>query len=199
MPTKRRRVARFRETPISDGVVEYFRTGDWPSDDGVFFDLLLMRAEDQLKPTWAAAGAAILADWIQRYPGTRPWAWWEFDAPRWRRQDWPRGLQQFRIDEGRWPEPRQRLGGIGTPKFEVLAYSPDFRRGIPTLWVAQWEVEYYNSLRVGAQALDPLDPPTFEGEATYLDRHGVLTPAERRRVPDSAFAVERLDVRPEVE
>lgn len=34
---------------------------------------------------WQAHGAAILEAWIGLWPGTRPWAWWEHDAPEHRR------------------------------------------------------------------------------------------------------------------
>ena len=30
---------------------------------------------------WAAYGAEVTAEWIERHPGTRPQAWWRFDAP----------------------------------------------------------------------------------------------------------------------
>jgi hypothetical protein len=30
---------------------------------------------------WAAYGAEVTAEWIERNPGTRPPAWWRFDAP----------------------------------------------------------------------------------------------------------------------
>jgi hypothetical protein len=32
------------------------------------------------KPVWHDHGDQILADWILEHPGTRPWAWWTFDA-----------------------------------------------------------------------------------------------------------------------
>ena len=36
-------------------------------------------------------------------------------------------------------------------------------------------------------------PPQFESQATYLDRHGLLTPAERTGLSESDFAPERVN------
>jgi hypothetical protein len=43
-------------------------------------------ADDELLALWKANRTAILADWIQRHPGTRPWAWWNFEARERRRR-----------------------------------------------------------------------------------------------------------------
>lgn len=130
----------------------------------------------------------ILPQWIKDHPCSRPWAWWRFDAPRW--ED-PYSDCYY---HGTYAEPRQRLGGTGTPDFEVLGYVPDFRKGIPTGFVTKFEEKYYNGTAkdingnpIGTkykqgdfkgQAIDPDDPPIFESEAVYLERHGLLTPLE---------------------
>lgn len=77
------------------------------------------------------------------------------------------------------------------------------RFGLPVSWVSAFDEAYYNGRardvhgnRIGTEfheghftgrAIDPADPPRFESEATYLDRHGLLTAAERRRLPADAF------------
>ncbi|HEX9544401.1 MAG TPA: hypothetical protein VF955_04405, partial [Pyrinomonadaceae bacterium] len=61
--------------------------------------------------------------------------------------------------------PRKRLGGIGTPAHECRSVKPDFKYGIPTVWVD----------------VDKDDPPTFESQASYLKRHGMLMAGEERR------------------
>jgi hypothetical protein len=30
---------------------------------------------------WSYHGKRLLENWIARYPGSRPWAWWQFDSP----------------------------------------------------------------------------------------------------------------------
>jgi hypothetical protein len=72
-------------------------------------------------------------------------------------------------------EHRRRVGGIGTPAHEVGNYQ-EFPFGVPACWVE----------------LDPADPPRYEGQATFLDRHGLLTAAERRALPPGAFKPEAI-------
>ncbi len=55
-----------------------------------------IRDMDAVLQAWEALGGEILKDWIRceppneatsyACPGTRPWAWWEFDAPELRRR-----------------------------------------------------------------------------------------------------------------
>ena len=132
--------------------------------------------------------------WTRR-SGTRPSCWWQFDAPRWQDDDC--------FGHGELPEPRLRLGGQGTPCHEVLNYAPEFERGVPTSWVDGWSIEYYNGRAIDvhgnpigteyhdghfpAERFDPNDPPQFESEAAYLDRHGLLLPSERRRLSREDF------------
>jgi hypothetical protein len=83
---------------------------------------------------------------------------------------------------------------------------PRHTRGIPNFWVDAWEVEYYNGrlslaegLRRGAGApkgdfkgvpIDPDDPPLYESQAAYLERHGLFLPGERRRLRKADFEPE---------
>lgn len=36
---------------------------------------------DKARRVWAVVGREFVANWIADKPGSRPWAWWEFDAP----------------------------------------------------------------------------------------------------------------------
>ena len=51
--------------------------------------------------------------------------------------------------------------------------------------------EYGRSWRglpiVGWTGIDPASPPIFESETSYLDRHGLLLPTEKRRLSDADF------------
>ena len=38
--------------------------------------------EEYLRRTWSEHRAALLASWVEKHPGTRPQAWWRYDAPR---------------------------------------------------------------------------------------------------------------------
>jgi hypothetical protein len=41
--------------------------------------------DDDVKAAWTELGDVVMRDWIRERPGSRPWAWWAFDAPE-RRQ-----------------------------------------------------------------------------------------------------------------
>ena len=123
------------------------------------------RLSDRLPSLWQEHGPAILTSWIEAKPGTRPSCWWKFDAP----------------------ENRRRLGGTGDPLHDVSAYVPDHHLGIPTDWVLPDGLDADRGAPV-----DPADPPIFESQAAFLDRHGLL--ADGERLPADAFAPEPLDV-----
>ena len=37
--------------------------------------------EGDREQAWLDLRKEILAEWLQNHPGTRPWAWWQFDCP----------------------------------------------------------------------------------------------------------------------
>ncbi len=128
-------------------------------------------AVPSLGDLWLAHRGTILADWIGEHPGTRPSCWWRWDGPIW--ADRP-GFMKSEC------EPRRRLGGVG----HANDYS--FRFGLPTSWVKEGHPS--------SPAPDPFDPPMFESQAAYLDRHGLLLPGERRRLKPADFEPEVVAV-----
>lgn len=63
------------------------------------------------------------------------------------------------------PGPRERIGGKGqliSEKYPAVFQA--YERGLPTGW----------------DSIDAGDPPCFSSEAAYLDRHELLTPAEKK-------------------
>lgn len=159
----------------------------------------------RFREVWDEMRDEVLEAWIAEKPGTRPQHWWMYDAPRSAPGSLPR-CSQF---EGELPELRRRVGGTGTPSHEVLNYAPDLDRGIPTGWVEPWQVELYNGRArdvrgqlIGTEyseghfpyeAIDRNDPPLFESEASYLDRHGLLTQQERARLGADAWEPESVE------
>jgi hypothetical protein len=157
----------------------------WLNSDDKAAGFVQYAPDDELAALWTANADRIVAEHVATYPGKRPHRWWQYDAP----------------------EPRRRLGGIGTPACEVLSYKPIYSFGLPAIFVTHWQVMYYSGLAVdihGAPigdryptdsfkgvAIDPNDPPTFESQATYLKRLGLLLAGEERRSdfePEAIYA-----------
>ena len=224
MPRKRR-TPKPRATQAPGGIVAYLLTGDRNGEDvlnhvavGFEFDnrpnrLLLFELTSSRSPKlikwWTALRKPLLDGWIVAFPGTRPWGWWRFDAPRWCRVDLPERCRLF----GDWllketAVPRRRLGGTGDPVHEHLNYKPSFAFGVPTSFVEPWSVEHYNGRAkdihgnpVGEEydeghftgkAIDPSDPPVYEARASYLLRHALFIDGERERLPADAFDPETV-------
>lgn len=197
MPTKRRRVPRIAKAPLSAAALRFFESGEYLNLEALKLAGQLSRGDAKLAALWAEHRERVLTGWMGRHPGTRPFLWWELDAPKWRLDDMPERLR--RADafwRWRFCEPRRRIGGTGTPTYEALNCVPHFAFGVPTCWVTDFDVAYYNGRArnihgdpIGTEyaegrfpwhALNPSDPPRFETEAAYLERHGLLTAAERR-------------------
>lgn len=156
MPRKPRKLLKMRPKSISPALLKYFKGESYgPGDEGAV-DVFLMELRPEMKKAWESYREQIIADWIRQNPCSRPWAWWEFDAP----------------------EPRRRIGGIGTPDFECLAYKPHYERGIPSGWITQDDFDTFGPDLKGIP-FDRRDPPTFESETAYLNRLNFLTPAEK--------------------
>lgn len=122
---------------------------------------------------WREYGESIVRDWAAEHPGTRPEFWWQAEAPQ---------------------PLRRRLGGIGTPAHERLAHGLAAYCGVPRLWITPNDLRVYESLRtpLDVPAIDPDDPPTYESQAAYLDRLGLLLPGERRRLKPADFEPESV-------
>ena len=98
---------------------------------------------------------------------------------------------------------------LGTLGYEVLNSVPSFNLGIPTIWVTQSQADYYNGRMkdihgkpIGTEykerelkgvAINPDDPPVFESQSSYLERHGLLEVVERERLRKADYEPVRLD------
>jgi hypothetical protein len=181
MPAKRRT----EQTSLADISGAIWRIlMDQPAEPGD--NPFTMFNRPAIAAAWAAHREEIIAAWADDHPGTRPLYWWRHDAP----------------------ELRRRLGGTGTPWFENDVANA--KHGIPTRWVSQWDVAYYNGRMrdvhgnpIGAEyeeghfkgvAIDSEDPPTYEAQAAYLERLGLLLPGERERLTDEDFKAEAVRV-----
>ena len=105
--------------------------------------------------------------WIQAEPGgpgSRPWAWWTFEAPEPRRIVGHRGLEDSRVIES-----------------PVTVDT--------SAWSSLWRTERWRHFSFGMPRLSP-GLVHFECEWVYLDRLGLLTPAEHLALPEGVFESE---------
>lgn len=173
MPSNRKRRSR-NLRPAIEPIEIYFLQHGTVEGGPVHDDFeLFLRTEDEWKKIWIEQRDKIMESWIRKRPCTRPWGFWQHDVK----------------------EPRQRIGGIGIPGYEFLSIVPHFVKGIPTGWVSKSQEDYYNGRQVDihghkigtynegdflGKAIDPGDPPTFESQGGYLQRHSLLTDAEKK-------------------
>jgi len=140
-----------------------------PEKEGALECFMLRGNKRNEKRIWKKYRDFILADWIQNKPGTRPFIWWKFDAPRWKKKF------NGAFFEGTLLEPRKKMsrkGVIVWKKFPSII--PRFVFGVPYDWY-QIDKTYY---------------PMFESQASYLKRHGLLIKSEERRLTDKDFKPE---------
>ena len=211
MPRKQRNPKARRE-PVNPYVYAWLESGELPDrqtlGDGWWDAFEAIGNDRGIEAIWREAQAELLEAWINARPGTRPHGWWQFDAPRWREADKPERARRITAED--FPEPRKRLGGIGDPAYAHLNVWPAFHFGFPTCWVSDFDEAYYNGRsrdihgkRIGTEyhkgyfkglAPRPDDPPVYESQAAYLERHNLMSDAERRRLPADAFEPERLEI-----
>ena len=153
MITKRtNRRSRHHRAPVDTEVIEFLK------DNAQF---TYFATDQEIHSGWAQIRDDLIASWAEERPGTRPRAWWRFDAK----------------------EMRQRLSGTGDAVFEGLLPGHEvFYLGIPIRWILE-------SSPAGAP-VDPKDPPIFESEAEHLRRLGLLLPGERKRLSPDDFEPE---------
>jgi hypothetical protein len=93
MPTNRRRRPKAVRPHLSDGQRQYLRTGRYVSRDRVEYDswfdtfqlagmvMRLIARGGEPPEEWVEHGVEITAAHIAEEPGSRPHAWWCFEAP----------------------------------------------------------------------------------------------------------------------
>lgn len=186
-------------------IIDFFIKGYTPEKLHYSFDVwcIEFNHKNQAVDIWKEHGEWVLSNYIRKHPGKRPAYLWKQDAPRLEKKfnAWY---------DGKLPEPRERLGGIGTPQYECLAVVPTFTFGIPDIWVSKSQEDYYNGRfkskdpwmqgeyekngykegHFKGVAIDPENLPTFESQASYLKRHNLLKKSEERRLKPADFEPE---------
>ena len=114
--------------------------------------------QEQARECWQKHRDVLLAEWIEDNPGTRPWAWWRFDAPE--RRQCTNG--QHPHDCPSYKAHVERVGGPSS--YGGLAFALTY--GVPRL------------IGHGYGCEQCPESPDYELEVEYLHRLELLTPAE---------------------
>lgn len=117
--------------------------------------------EEGQRELWLRLRRPILSEHIRRRPGTRPWAWWKWEAPEMRRTV---GLDCADPDHDDDCDGSHGCNGEDDGRLPAFE-DPD----LP----AHWKKNYFGTPNA-------YDGFRYETEADYLDRLGLLTKAERR-------------------
>ena len=148
MPRKKKPSRKASEIP--PGVREILETGDL-GEYGSDWNLFQCRwRKEKTREYWEAHRDEILPSWVERFPGTRPWGWWQVEAPL----------------------PRQEIGHDPPTEWTL---GDVYVRGLP-----------YDC---DPPPYDQLD--SYESEATYLSRQGLLLKGEKKRLKKKDFVPER--------
>lgn len=163
---RQKREARPRLT-LSDGMVNFLRTGTRPDDAE---DFLLSLDRDVVRRIWIDWRDEVLEKFIRDFPGKRPWAWWRFDAS----------------------EPRRpRVGGKGD-LIPTSDHNMDLKFGIFRRrdFFSERFLRAVNTGDRKFEAYDPEDPPTFESQASFLRRLSLFLLGEEERLTGADFVDE---------
>lgn len=120
------------------------------------------------KDLWETHKADFLPFFIEEHPGRRPFAWWQWDAPR--QADQCSGA----FWEGTLPEPRRQVSG--SQLVSRGSYVPRYEYGVP--------------IHLG---YDEANPPFFESQAAYLQRYGLLISTEQKKLTPKDLEPESIE------
>jgi len=115
-------------------------------------------SDEQLQAEWSKQRDTLLPEFVKANPGTRPWAWWKWDAPEPRRRE--------RIDGGVHPHDNKER------TLKVANSNSDFL----------WRVAYHLWFGLPNSHISPFDrgikTEMFEPEWSFLVRHNLLLPED---------------------
>ncbi|MCO6436022.1 MAG: hypothetical protein J5J06_02930 [Phycisphaerae bacterium] len=119
--------------------------------------------DDEIRALWELHGEQITREWAAKYPGSRPYHWWTFDAPE--KRLCLGGVHWF--DDPTWKAAVAEAHAEYPDIYGVVGGYYGLSRGVPRIWSRE--------LASNAAGDD------FETEAEFLTRLGLWLPGECER------------------
>jgi len=187
MPRKKTSVRKRKISIVPEWKLNYLLYGTNPLDNDVWEksgqSYNIFDAFDWDSYTvWIENKDQILPDWIKKHPGTRPCGWWDYEAPR---QPKKNNGEDY---DGYLPEDRKILEApkcmVRGPYTRSLEEAESFFFG-----VADTDDYLYDLQESGE---DPVI--VVESQAAYLERFGLLTAAEKKKLSSKDFEPETIKI-----
>ena len=121
-----------------------------------------LEGDEAGRRVWESCRDTFLPAWIAKRPGTRPWAWWRWEAPE-RRRRIDGGMHQFDVPS--YIAEAKRIKRDHPEGVDLMATTFGLPRysGKNTDWTAEYETEF-----------------------DYLQRLNLLAPGEREAIDNCA-------------
>ena len=152
MPRRRWRRRRERER-LPDVFIAFMLTGAFQYTPRASLNLAYFRSTPLFAAAWQTHGAELTRDWVCRIPGTRPWAWWYFDAQAPRAVVRGPELVLRAVEPGGWDWVWRQQHGVPAM---VQARPPGYI-GPPTVESQAAYLDRHGLLSVGERAALPND------------------------------------------
>jgi hypothetical protein len=124
--------------------------------------------EAAAREAWSIMRDELMAEWISAKPGTRPWAWWAYEATE--RRETVNGRVHPFDDKAR----TLHVANSESEWFWRRAYRLDF--GVPSCLIPPYDADLIHEAMRRTSRGD--DWESFEPEWSYLVRNNPLLPAD---------------------
>lgn len=162
MPRKHRMTKRRHRAWTISQETQLLTGFGWPVPDEPFYLTNRPTAAGMAaaKEAWAELAGELMANWIEKHPGTRPFMWWAVDA---RERRLPTDGLPHPFDS---PERQAHVAKIavtltGKVRQKYLDEAVRLHHGVPACWIVEGDFSR-----------------TYETEEAYLRRLDLLTPRE---------------------
>jgi hypothetical protein len=127
---------------------------------------------ETIREAWESMRSTLLPQWIRELPGTRPWAWWTYDAANYE------DGRRRRIDGKPHPfDNKERSLAVAKSdngQFWRKAYALSW--GLPATFIPPHDIDLHEDFM--RNKLNGRESEIFEPEWSFITRHNLLLPED---------------------